>query len=214
MKIFAVLVLAGLFLCGGHLFADGLLPVVAQNTNIVFSFPRSRTDGGFSLSDYELRIRQDYQGANQTSIFFNNNFTKLDMVYFEQNTAGADWYLVNAGDVFSMENILSGSFQNFIKYDPVPSPSYPYRVNIGSSDFYLGVATGVDHSGALPERNAFGWVHFANNGLGTISMIDNAVIYGSSGVIVGTTSVPEPSSLSLLLAGGAVLMAGRRRKPD
>ena len=39
----------------------------------------------------------------------------------------------------------------------------------------------------------------------------NAIFFGTG---LGVSNVPEPSSLSLLLAGGAVLMAGRRRKRD
>jgi len=44
--------------------------------------------------------------------------------------------------------------------------------------------------------------------------IENFESSPSIGIRLALNGVPEPSSLSLLLAGGAVLMAGRRRKQD
>ena len=89
-------------------------------------------------------------------------------------------------------------------------------VFVGDS-FFLGANTGAggfDSSG-LPSRDVFGWVEVRNN-QGNLEQVGSAVVYGGTGLVVGSTStaVPEPASLMLLHVGACVLCLRRRRNAE
>jgi len=78
-----------------------------------------------------------------------------------------------------------------------------------NSPFYIGVAYDIGNAGS-PYAKDFGWAKLIRSGT-DVSVLDSAM-YTDSGIVVGTTStVPEPSSLSLL-ALGVVVMLGRKKR--
>jgi hypothetical protein len=106
-------------------------------------------------------------------------------------TVSGDWYLVSAGDIFS-EATTDQYPAMFLQGHLVGPP-----VDVGTSDFYLGV--GLDTS-------TYGWVQLRPID-GGLTMVANVIAYGSRGIVVGTTQVvPEPTSRPLLLIGLAALI--------
>jgi hypothetical protein len=74
--------------------------------------------------------------------------------------------------------------------------------NIGyHSDFYIG----AENHGFNPES-------FFHGAIDDVLFYDRMLSEPEVALLFQIQSIPEPSSLSLLLAGGAVVMAGRRRK--
>ena len=121
-------------------------------------------------------------------------------------TADSDWYIANAGDVFSAETIAAGHLP--ILYAP-PVIAPPLDIPLG--DFYLAIST-TDFDLPYPPGggNVFGWLELNNTGTELVA-VANAVDYGDGGIIVGTTTpAPEPASL-LVLVGGLALLAVLRR---
>ena len=150
---------------------------------------------------------------------------------------GASFSIALHSDLNNQPNTLLGYFSgsteplqgtsNSYSLDPnyVLSANTKYWLverNSGEPDAVYGAnLIAIGHAGLSPQDSSnYGFsvgdvglfvngeweiVHYAN----TIHDPTTAVVYSLSGSIV-----PEPSSLSLLLAGGAVLMAGRRRKSD
>jgi hypothetical protein len=107
-----------------------------------------------------------------------------------------DWYLVSFGDTFSeaTTHILPPVFLEGV----LPRPP----VEVGTSDFYLGVEL---------DGSTYGWVQLKPID-GVVTMVANAVSYSSRGIIVGTLNVvPEPSSAGLAFIGLAALCPRRAR---
>jgi len=147
------------------------------------------------------------------------------------------------GDIFTAEKIALSSFGFVkVKFDYLgKAVSNSPSDNFGG---FLGIATtlatnsgawlaGTDQSAA--NGMGFTGIHLKDDGtwhsyeIDVTSLVQNNSLdgfflkmedWGASGSVGDVyfdnivVSVPEPSSLSLLLAGGAVLMAGRRRKSD
>jgi hypothetical protein len=127
---------------------------------------------------------------------------------------GSDWYVVHSGDEFSRANIGAGLFPTLIRVSPttpIPGPS----LNVGTGDFWLGVATGTVLFG---ERTVYGWVHLHPSfpGSTSLQMVENVMTYNSLGVIVGTTTaiVPEPNTIAMSFCALVWCLSGRfgRRK--
>ena len=80
-------------------------------------------------------------------------------------------------------------------------------------DFYLAAQTAS--STLVPpvtviNTPVFGWMRLNNTGTRLI-MLDNAVAYGTPGIIVGTTTaLPEPATLGLFMIGARALQRRRR----
>ncbi len=163
----------------------------------------------FNSSDYMAIIQQNQTG-DETGVFFDYDGTDLVVTDYYLDE-GEDLYLVNEGDEFSKETIQNGGFPFLrIVFNPVKPP-----VTVGSGDFYLGVNTGDFDGPDGPERDVYGWLHIGNVD-GELVQLGDAMAYGGTGIIVGTTVgiIPEPSTIILLLTGalGFLGIAWRRRK--
>lgn len=176
---------------------------VIGGTNVLL---RSATPD-FIDADYSLTVFEDEAGDDPTSIFFDVVGTTLRVVATNID-AGSDWYLAQAGDLFTAENIVAGEFVPFFVAGGFGSND----LDVGSSPFYLGVNADDYTPGHAPSgRRAFGWARL-QIAAGRLTMLDNAVSYGE-GIVVGTTTpVPEPASAALAVAATSVLLARRRRR--
>lgn len=125
---------------------------------------------------------------------------------------GADLYVAQAGDIFSLSTINTGNFQPLLEGATVSSANV-----FAGEDFFLAIAT-TETALGLPspgfERDVFGWARLnIDPSTLDITLLDNAAAYGTGNIIVGQNAfaIPEPSSgiaLATLLGLGVV----RRRK--
>lgn len=190
--------IAAIALIAGH---AGAGTVVDSNFMSVF-------DPSVPGAQYRFTVFQDEAGTDPTSLFVGLSGQALTAVAWNVDEE-ADYYLVPNLAVFSAATISSGIFPPLFVLDQ------PHTINVGFSDFYLGINTGQGVSGGQPNRNVFGWAHFVNNQQTGLQMIGNAVTYGNAGIIVGTTNVipvPEPSVFALTAAGTGLLAVIARRK--
>jgi hypothetical protein len=141
-----------------------------------------------------------------TSVVMKYNAPTIEVIDWTVD-AGSDWYLVKPGDAFSPQNIQAGLFLRMFEVLDGP-PHYAHAaVDVGLSDFWLGVAT--SYSG---PRTVFGWVHLQPTSPTELTMLANAISYNSPGIIVGTTTlVPEPT-VTVFMAIGLPIVLNRRRK--
>ena len=175
---------------------------VVTNTNILLS------DGEVG-ADYTLTVYQDAAETDPTSIFFDYDGANVEVVAWNIDEE-SDWYVVDAGDEFTRQNIVGGLFTAIFTTDRPRGP-----IPVGSGDFYLGVSTGQGYDGpgppSPPNRDSFGWVELTN-AVGGLANAGNAIAYEAEGILVGTAiPIPEPSTALLVASGLAGLAAGRRR---
>ena len=166
-----------------------------SNTNVVLS-----TTSPFS--EYSLTIYQDAAATDPTSIFFDRQGQNL---IFRNSNAdeGSEWYFANFNDVFTASTISQGAFTAFGQVDQA--------YNVGFGDFYFGVNTGNGFQGASPRREIFGWALLRNTA-GGLQLIESTVTYDNPGIQIGTTTtVPEPTTVSLLTLAVVGVFIIRRR---
>jgi len=123
---------------------------------------------------------------------------------------GADLYVAQAGDLFSNDTINSGNFQPLVEDASLSSAI------VGPGDFFLAISTTGTDSGFPPlgaDRNVFGWARLNVDDQANITLLDNAVAYGTGNIIVGQNAfaVPEPSSGIVLVALFGLGVARRRK---
>lgn len=182
--------------------------IVVTGTNVVLS------EGGlFGTTDYTLTVYQDAAATDPTSVFFDYNGTKLEVVSWSLDEE-SDWYVAFAAEVFSAQNIERDQFTAIFTTE---SPRGP--ISVGSGNFFLAVSTGQgEDASSEPNRHVFGWVELSNTGEELVAL-RSAVAYDfpipgapANGIIVGTAvAVPEPSSLMLVALGLVALSAFGRR---
>jgi hypothetical protein len=159
-----------------------------------------------ALGDYQLATSKCVTwdapacSAAQPSIHFDYENGVID-ARFGFADEGIDLFLVQPNDVFSSLTVQTESIP--VIHNLVPPKSSP-PVPVGTTDFYLGVRTGLgfvppftpDH--VVPNRDVYGWVHLRPLN-GVLTMVENVVSYNSRGIVVGaTTVVPEPTSSALV----------------
>ena len=130
---------------------------------------------------------------------------------------GVDLYVVQLGDVFSLDNIQTGDFQPLVEGTTFSSNFAEINEQgLDFVDFFLAFATTGTDGGIPPigaDRDVFGWAQFSIDDTATLRLVDNAVAYGSGNIIVGenASAVPEPNTAALI--GFSVLgFFGRRRR--
>jgi hypothetical protein len=142
-------------------------------------------------NNYEIRVDQTIEGDDYTVALFSadsaNSAITLRAITLDE---GSSWYLASYGQTFSQI-----SLPNFSRI------SFNEPIQLYDSVFYLAINTGK--SAFYPAaQEVFGWAKFGLSANNNLTLIDSAMDYGDRGIIVGTyQSVPEPSSLSLLLIG-------------
>jgi hypothetical protein len=184
--------------------ASFLFAAVVSNSNIVLS-------GGGGISDYALTVYQDEFADDPTTIWFDVSGATLSFVDTNVDE-GSDWYSTSLLDEFSRSSILGDSHQVFVRATILGFESNDLTTGFG--DFYLGVNTGDIGTPwtDLPPRNLYGWAHLQNIG-GNLSMLENAMSYRGTGIVVGTTQIiPEPSSYILIICGLAITVSRRRSR--
>jgi hypothetical protein len=189
---------------GSFLVCNGASAEVISGTQISFAFNNS-------LGDYEADVIQTPSAlqsppGNGTSVFFSYSGTTIGFANITLDE-GSDWFLVNAGDVFSADTIAAHQFPAIIEAGfPVGGP-----VSIPLGNFYLGMTTGLGFTNGQPNRNVFGWLELNNTG-SELLPVASAVDYGDGGIIVGTTTpAPEPATLALVSVAPLVLVRNRRK---
>ena len=116
---------------------------------------------------------------------------------------GVSLFFVNINDIFSEENILGGEFIE-IKFGDIYSE--PMNSFLGTRTPALG---GGPEFGYPP---AYGWGEFENNGFGELTLVDHAVVYNGSGIVVNTTiPIPEPNSVILIFGAALFVLKVRSR---
>lgn len=183
--------------------------VVIEETNLQTTFiDTPGVDGG----NLAITVQQDVAGTDPTGAFFEfvNNAIRGRSVNVDE---GSDWYVVNEGNVFSREATMQQQFPVLIEFgsQAIGIPSDFISLD---DPFYLGVATGLGDTQFLdqPIRDVFGWVRFVNG-----VPVSNAVAYGASGIIIGTSiAVPEPSTVFCLagLCSAFIVRRMCRRESD
>lgn len=127
---------------------------------------------------------------------------------------GADLFVVQPGTEFSTASIAALG-QPFV-YGPSSYESGWSRgvqLPVGT-DFYLGARTRTSYD----EFTVFGWAHFVVDAQGAPRIVDSAMAFDSSGIVVGTLdaipAVPEPGTWWMMGAGLAVMsgLASSRRR--
>lgn len=155
----------------------------------------------------EMRVSSHEDQSDDTAVYFDaSQIASAGTLAISDfmTDEGSDWYLCSYGDILSIDSIESDLFDTILQHEPYVSES----VHIGIyGDFFLGFTT----SEMGLERDVFGWVHMQNDN-GELSMLQNAVVYGSEGIVIGTfQAVPEPITWVLMLCGGGVMFMRHRK---
>lgn len=169
-------------------------------------------------ASYAITTTQSSTYYDITTMLFvkKDNFGKTILMPVAWNLdAGADYYLVKPGEIFTPNSISSRQFKPFFILDKAYVLEVPFP-----GEFYLGVAT--TGPGPIPGgeptseigRNVWGWVHLVNDASG-LSAVGSAMAYGEGGIVIGTTiAIPEPGTLLLSAIGMAGLALARRRSSN
>ncbi len=180
--------IVALVLSGG---ANSRAQTVVLEENIAFG-PHPTFTGWYAIRVWLTPDRSDNHDWNAVLRYEN-----MMMRGFNPTSDSIRMILVQAGDVLSWDSISAGKFPSAI-FEPSPH-------HVGNEDFYLGF------SGAHAAAGMFGWARLGPRD-GVLSMIDNAMAYHVSGIVVGTTRpIPEPATMVLVICGTASLQRCRRR---
>ena len=116
---------------------------------------------------------------------------------------------VNIGVIQAGQVMNAASLQNDQVFQRLSGPTVLQSVEVGSGEFYLGIASQTPVIGS-PDWNVFGWARLRPEG-GKLTMIENVMVYGVDGIVVGTTQVvPEPSAWVIMVVGAAGLLIRKR----
>ena len=210
--------------------ADG--QVVVEDTNITLN------DRGpmFGIERFTATVVQEIDsGGDSTSFDFDLTVLltpSIPPVIFRHLTGGdttsprggSDWYVAEAGELFSLNTIETGNFSPLSVTQSLSSgggedsfsPSLP-----PTGDFFLAVTTANESSSFLSfvdnelvfTRDVFGWAQFGFDESGNFAILDNAVAYGTGNIIIGENAfaVPEPSAAAVLAFCGLGLLRRSRR---
>ena len=128
-----------------------------------------------------------FEISNTSSSNFTLEELRFDISNSPPGIGPQGWALVSSGDNFNTD-LAAGTLEfAFAPWRTISAPLAMTVVPMGKVEFRL---LGWGANAAFPQG---GHLH-----------VDNVYLYG----------IPEPSSLSLLLAGGAAFAAARRRKLD
>jgi hypothetical protein len=185
-----------------------------STSNVLFT-----TNSDYETENYSFEVT--LQDGGQRGYFYlsNNPSSSVATISLESVTLGypANWYLMSYGDVLdgskpsfngtpnSLETYLdSRSPNNSLGYKDISIDSY-YNY------FYLGFAASYGYNISSPFVE-YGWIELNYNPYNsTISMVQNVTSYGG-GIVIGTQSVPEPSTYALFGIGAIGMLIVMRRK--
>lgn len=155
--------------------------------------------------NFAVRVDQT-PGGDFTGVFMEYANGRLTGITYNTDQ-GADLFVVQAGTEFSAASIATGG-QSFI-YGPSGSANgWPAGVQLPvGTDFYLGARTRTTYE----DFTVFGWAHIVVDGQGTPRIVDSAMAFDASGIVVGTLTaipaIPEPATWMMMGAGLAALAA-------
>jgi len=182
--------------------ASNLYGAVVVNDNNLTWGPGSISSPfpGVPNANYAATIFQDAVATDYTSAWFYYDGSSIRGIN-ENLDEGSAWYVVAAGQPFSRQTIQNGLSAPLISLGP--NFHAPVSVSFGE-DIYLGVNSGQ----GFVDSDVFGWVLLRPTGGApgvfppVLTMVDNAISYGSQGIVVGTnTLVPEPAMTVLAALG-------------
>lgn len=186
-------------------FALALPSMIALPAHAVVERGHWSVSTGYSApDDLSIRVNQTIAG-DYTGSFFIHDAAANTLTFLTLNAdEGSELFLVNAGDILSSDTIANLPTSSRLTWGGVQT--------VGE-DFYVGVRTGSGTDPGfkwddLTTRTTFGWAHFRENASGQLFIVDSAMAFRESGIVVGTVqAVPEPATWVLLL-GGFIAMAG------
>jgi len=173
--------------------------IYSENTQFVGSFtyeyPQSfNASGSYLLQSYELTFLGQPLPIPEGSLFSGKGSWNGA---YPNNGHGSIGVSNSTEDVFSvtLERLYTMQLQ-------------PGLVKLGGPSFIFSDSTGrVFSDTSLPDLSLVG-VPFTSGQISISYSIDD----GSSAIQTGIISVPEPSSLSLLVLGGMVVALGKRKR--
>ena len=146
---------------------------------------------------------------------FSGAYFSISTVDLEHTLSGfvGNWLVANPGDVSCEATTRNqGRYLNHAKIDGESGYSTYGIQGVAPNEYYLMFAVeNLDDykNNAIDPRYAYGWAHIAINGDMDLLLLESAISYEGSPIVVGPT--PEPSSLQLLLVGLACFSLRRRR---
>lgn len=187
---------------------------IVVNTNVQLTVNDPNLDPMFGNTEFMVsKYVTPGIGCNSGGCFtvqsfqYENNTLALRVSSADEE---GDWYLVQPGDTFTANTIANRSFPVIDDWTHPPQNEFA-TVDVGTSDFYLGVRTGIGYSPYdnyyyAPHRSVYGWVHLQPVN-GALTMLGNVMAYDCTGIIVGsTTAVPEPPAMLLSILAVTVLL--------
>ena len=154
---------------------------------------------GYEIYPYDypsiaVNTLQKYPEESFTTLLFFGGVLGNSATYMYNHTMdkiGSRTFLVNRNDIFSLERIRAGQFEELqLDY------SYDFPVN---KIFYLGVYTGTTPQ--IPDGSLYGdypdpllgWIKLKIQEDGTWIMLNSALSYKCKGIIVGTEELLVPT---------------------
>jgi len=158
------------------------------------------------------------------------------------DASGGDWFIAQAGQIFSPDSIASGQFDSLnssFSFDVPPGQFFQetdltelfasQTLNaLQATQFYIGVATTSSDdvpdgvfvgSPDFPPRDIFGWAlievgaSFFDDSFRSIELLDSAVAFDAGNIIIGQNAFAIPEpSSGIVLATLLGLGVARRRK--
>lgn len=183
IKIFGELTLAVGFSLNMH-----------AQSNIACLIPNGYEMYPYDFPSIAVNTLQEYPEESFTTLLFFGGVQGNSAIYTYNHTMdkiGSRTFLVNRNDVFSLEKIQVGQFEE-LQLDS----SYVFPVN---KIFYLGIYTGTTHQ--IPDDGLYGdypdpllgWIKLKIQEDGTWIMLNSALGYKCRGIIVGTEELLVPT---------------------
>jgi hypothetical protein len=136
---------------------------------------------------------------------------------------GATFFVVSPGQAIGQAQADAAASRGKMTLNQIPVMDESALENgdtahVFGNDFWLGVGTTLSTDPGFPgftnsnKRTSFGWAHIRSFYDGTFTLMDSAMAYRESGIVVGTLqAIPEPGTWAMMGLGVVGLAAVRRR---
>lgn len=153
---------------------------------------------GSAMDNTNLTITVDQTAAGDyTGTFLQHDAQAQTLQFVSMNVdEGSQLFLTQAGAALTNDSISA-----------LPLAAFMVSPTVVGSDFYLGARTRSMSDPGFSWSNpdfyvTFGWAHVQRDAQGNLHIVDSAMGFRESGIVVGTTqAVPEPSTWALMGLG-------------